>query len=115
MFQTNQRIVCVDDSWPAWVFDLYKQLPKKGEVYTVRSLSPGRSNPNFVVNKDAEITMAGAQFDLLILLQELRNPDDPHSTIKQELGFRAERFADMLEETHYDTVEQSVPHELVPA
>jgi len=114
MFSNGQRIVCISDSWAPWVHDLYKQLPKKDQVYTVRSMRPGRSNPNFVVNEDAEVKMTGAEFDVLILLEELRNPDDPHSSVKQELGFRAERFAEMLEETHYDTVEQSVPHEFVP-
>jgi len=31
-------------------------------------------------------------------LEELHNPDDPHSSIKQELGFRAERFAPLEED-----------------
>ena len=52
-----------------------------------------------MVNDDAEIKLAGAEFDLLLLLQELHNPDDPHSSVKQELGFRSERFAPLLEQT----------------
>lgn len=115
MFQTGQQVVCVDDKFAAWTQDLYTALPKKGNVYTIRAISSGRSNPNFVVNDDAEIKMAGAEFDILVLLQELKNPDDPHSSVKQELGFRAERFAEMLEESEEwkDSVEVG-DGELVP-
>ena len=47
---------------------------------------------------DAEIKLTGAEFDILVLLEELRNPEDPHSSVKQELGFRSERFAPLLED-----------------
>jgi hypothetical protein len=115
MFSVGQKVVCISDQFAAWVFDLYKALPKKDSVYTIRAVRSGRSNPNFVVNDDAEIKMAGAEFDILVLLQELRNPDDPHSSVKQELGFRAERFAEMLEESEEwkDSVEVG-NGELVP-
>jgi hypothetical protein len=86
MFKTGQQVVCIDDQFDPWVFDLYKSLPKKDEIYTVRALRAGRSNPQFVVNDDAEIKLAGAEFDLLLLLKELNNPDDPHSSVKQEMG-----------------------------
>jgi len=99
MFKTGQQVVCIDDQFDPWVFDLYKSLPKKDQIYTVRALRAGRSNPQFVVNDDAEIKLAGAEFDLLLLLKELHNPDDPHSSVKQELGFRSERFAPLLEQT----------------
>lgn len=98
MFQTGQQVVCINDDFAPWVFDLYRALPKKDKVYTVRSVSVGRSNPKFEVNDDAEIKMTDAEFDVLILLEELINPEDPHSSVKQELGFRGERFAPMLEE-----------------
>jgi hypothetical protein len=45
------------------------------------------------VNDDAEIQLTDAEFDILLLLKELQNPNDPHSSLKQELGFRSERFA----------------------
>lgn len=99
MFKTGQQVVCINDQFDPWVFDLYKSLPKKDEIYTVRAIRAGRSNPQFVVNDDAEIKLAGAEFDILLLLKELNNPDDPHSSVKQELGFRSERFAPLLEET----------------
>ncbi|HRH95658.1 MAG TPA: hypothetical protein PLB55_06965 [Prosthecobacter sp.] len=99
MFKTGQQVVCIDDQFDPWVFDLYKSLPKKDQIYTVRALRAGRSNPKFTVTDDAEIKLADAQFDLLLLLKELHNPDDPHSSVKQELGFRSERFAPLLEQT----------------
>lgn len=98
MFQVGQRVVCVDDDFAPWVYDLFTALPKKDKVYTVRAVSVGRSNPKFVVNDDAEIQMTEAEFDLMILLEELNNPNDPHSSVEQELGFRSERFAPLQEE-----------------
>lgn len=98
MFQNGQRVVCIDDRFEPWVYDLFKSLPRKDQVYTVRSVRPGRSNPTFEVDDDANLNITGAEFDILLLLNELHNPDDPHSTIKQELGFRAERFAPLEED-----------------
>jgi len=83
MFKTGQQVVCIDDQFDPWVFDLYKSLPKKDQIYTVRALRAGRSNPKFTVTDDAEIKLADAQFDLLLLLKELHNPDDPHSSVEQ--------------------------------
>ncbi len=98
MFQTGQRVVCIDDDFAPWVYDLYKALPRRNEVYTVRALGAGRSNPQFGIDEDANLTITGAEYDILLLLDELRNPDDPHSSVKQELGFRAERFAPLQED-----------------
>jgi hypothetical protein len=99
MFSTGQKVVCINDQFEPWVYDLYTALPKKGRTYTVRAVAPGRSQPKFTVNEDAEIKLTGAEFDILILLKELLNSEDPHSSIKQELGFRAERFAPLEEDS----------------
>lgn len=98
MFQTGQRVVCINDDFEPWVFDLFKSLPKRDQIYTVRAIRPGRSNPSFTVDEDANLSISSADFDILVLLDELHNPDDPHSSIKQELGFRAERFAPLEED-----------------
>jgi hypothetical protein len=45
------------------VFDLFKNLPKKNSIYTVRSVKSGRSNPQFVVDDDA------------VVLEVLEGPD----------------------------------------
>lgn len=93
MFKTGQKVVCINDDFEPWVYDLYRSLPKKGKIYTIRAVGVGRANPQFTVDDDANIVLKGAEFDVLILLNELLNPDDPHSSIKQELGFRSVRFA----------------------
>ncbi|MCB1231757.1 MAG: hypothetical protein KDN19_15920 [Verrucomicrobiae bacterium] len=98
MFQNGQRIVCINDDFEPWVFDLYRALPKRNSIYTVREMKVGRSNPQFVIDDDANLTIGHAEYDILLLLEELHNPDDPHSSIQQELGFRAERFAPLEED-----------------
>jgi hypothetical protein len=98
MFQTGQRVVCIDDDFAPWVYDLYKALPRRNAIYTVRSIGLGRSNPQFGIDEDANLKITGAEYDILLLLEELHNPDDPHSSIQQELGFRAERFAPLEED-----------------
>jgi hypothetical protein len=108
MFQTGQKVVCINDEFEPWVYDLYRSLPKKDKIYTVRAVGVGRSNPKFIVNEDAEIKLKAAEIDLLILLKELINPDDPHSSVKQELGFRSERFAPLEEETEEEEVYELV-------
>lgn len=108
MFQTGQRVVCVNDDFEPWVYDLYRALPKKDQVYTIRAVSVGRSKPQFRVDDEAQLRITAAEFDLLVLLKELVNPDDPHSSVKQELGFRADRFAPLQE----DEVEEDA-HELI--
>jgi hypothetical protein len=122
MFSNGQKVACIDDKFEPWVYDLYRALPKKDKIYTVRALRVGRSNPKFTINDDAEVKLSGAEFDILVLLQELNNPDDPHSSVKQELGFRSERFAPLQEETTEEKESASVGTErkrrrigLVPA
>ena len=73
-------------------------LHREPAGHEVRALGVGRSNPQFTLTEDAKLTISGADFDMLILLEELHNPDDPHSSIQQELGFRAERFAPLQED-----------------
>lgn len=99
MFKNGQRVVCINDDFEPWVYDLYRSLPKRDKTYTIRAVAAGRSNPKFAVNEDAELQLTGAEFDIMVLLKELNNPDDPHSSVKQELGFRAERFAPLQEDS----------------
>lgn len=99
MFLVGQQVVCTNDQFDPWVYDLYTALPKKDSVYTIRAVSPARSKPVFGFDDEAQLKLTGCDFDILVLLQELHNPDDPHSSVKRELGFRAERFAEMLEES----------------
>ena len=46
MFRVGQKVVCIDDDWgPA---PEVQHWPKKGDVYTVRSIAVGRSNKIFI-------------------------------------------------------------------
>jgi len=98
MFSVGQRVVCINDHFEPWVYDLYRSLPRKDKVYTIRAIGAGRSNPKFDIDDNAELRLTSADFDFLVLLKELMNGDDPHSAAKQELGFRAERFAPLQED-----------------
>ena len=93
MFQTNQKVVCINDSWPAWALSLYSQLPKKGEVYTVRDVLIARTMPDTPKRlEDGRVDMRGGEPEVAITLQELRNSPDPFHTDKGELAFNANRF-----------------------
>jgi hypothetical protein len=86
-------VACVDDVFPDWAKQAYTALPVKGEVYTVRELSPGRGSPLLVVDGKPVINGAGDKHpEIQILLMELHNPMDPFCA-GRELGFKAERFA----------------------
>ena len=39
----GSKVVCVDDSFETWIINLYKMLPIKDKVYTVRGMSVGVS------------------------------------------------------------------------
>src|SRR5687768_7246758 len=79
----GQKVVCINDTFPPYVLALYKQLPKKGDTYTVREVFLGREK----VVKGGESATVG------LLLEELKNPPDPFHQGQQELGFSSERFA----------------------
>lgn len=108
MFDVGQKVVCIDDTFAPWVYDLYKALPKKNSSYTVRMMAPGRSNPEFVVGEDAKMTMTHADFDIVLYLEELHNPNDPHASIEVELGFKAERFAPLEELVETETAREAM-------
>ncbi|HEX9782021.1 MAG TPA: hypothetical protein VGA56_04720 [Opitutaceae bacterium] len=101
--RVGQKVVCVNDSFPSYVRELYDQLPVKNEIYTVRESSLGREkvavirNGKLVPNggSDASVTVR-------ILLEELINGPDPFCST-QELGFNAERFRELEEETETET------------
>jgi hypothetical protein len=83
----GQKVVCINDSFPQFILAIYRQLPVKGKVYTVREVFLGREK----VVKGGETATVG------LLLEELRNPPDPFLEGKEELGFASERFAPLEE------------------
>ena len=74
----GQKVVCINDSFPQFVRAIYKDLPVKGNVYTIREVFLGRE----------KIVKGGDSATVGLLLEELRNPPDPFHAGQQELGFR---------------------------
>ncbi|MCR6655231.1 MAG: hypothetical protein NVV63_05295 [Opitutus sp.] len=83
----GQKVVCINDTFPQIILALYKQLPVKGQVYTVREVFLGRE----------KIVRGGDSATVGLLLEELKNPPDPFHQGQQELGFSSERFAPLEE------------------
>ena len=83
----GQKVACINDSFPQFVRAIYKELPVKGNVYTIREVFLGRE----------KIVKGGDSATVGLLLEELRNPPDPFHAGQQELGFSSERFAPMEE------------------
>lgn len=83
----GQKVVCINDTFSPTIRALYKQLPVKDNIYTVREVFLGRE----------KIVKAGDSATVGLLLQELTNPPDPFHQGQQELGFSSERFAPLNE------------------
>ena len=83
----GQKVVCINDGFPALVKAIYKQLPVKGKTYTIREVFLGRE----------KVVKAGDSATVGLLLLELINPPDPLHRGQQELGFNSERFAPLEE------------------
>ena len=90
MYEKGEKVVCIQDKIHPEIAYLYKALPKKGVVYTVRDCTLGTTN----------VFAADQNPTFLVLLEELVNDMDPHTEFasqQQELGFRSDRFAPVEE------------------
>jgi hypothetical protein len=83
----GQKVVCINDTFSPAIRALYKQLPVKDTIYTVREVFLGRE----------KIVKGGDTATVGLLLEELTNPRDPFHQGEQELGFSSERFAPLNE------------------
>lgn len=83
----GQKVACINDTFPALIRAIYKQLPVKGKTYTIREVFLGRE----------KVVKGGDSATVGLLLAELFNPPDPFHQGKQELGFSSERFAPLEE------------------
>ncbi len=92
----GQKVVCINDTFSAFIKAIYKQLPVKGTTYVIREVFLGREK---VVNGSESATVG-------LLLAELHNPPDPFHAGKQELGFTSERFAPLEEVPAEEAVEE---------
>jgi hypothetical protein len=93
MFTKGQKVVCIDDKFPAAAAQfLFDYFPRKGSVYTVRGVYIGRRNYN-------NLGSASSEAEVGLLLNELRNRRDPRllAGLDGELGFNAERFTPLEE------------------
>lgn len=104
MFQTGQKVVCVDGKFDPVILKFYKEVPVEGVTYTVRGTTVG-------------ISPKGEEGELCVYVVELNNPcseKPPH----MERGFNANRFAplevDAETNYEYDYDSESRP-ETVPA
>ncbi|MEM7386824.1 MAG: hypothetical protein AAF514_17945 [Verrucomicrobiota bacterium] len=92
MFQSGQKVTCINGQFPLGIEEWYVALPKEGETYTIRDIAPGI---NFREEPEVAVTLV-----------ELRNPLGKGGL---ERSFNAERFAPL--ET--DTVETEVEEEIL--
>lgn len=83
----GQKVVCINDTFTPTIRALYKQLPVKDTIYTIREVFLGRE----------KIVKGGDTATVGLLLEELTNPKDPFHQGEQELGFTSERFAPLNE------------------
>jgi hypothetical protein len=89
MFDIGQKVVCVNGAFPAAVLNYMKNLPREGNVFTVRDVIPAQE-------------WTGAE-TCAILLREVRNPPPPHRKQWGECGFDPSRFRpldDIEQEQH---------------
>ena len=61
----GQKVVCINDTFPALVRAIYKQLPVKGTTYTVREVFLGRE----------KVVKAGDSATVGLLLAELTSSE----------------------------------------
>jgi hypothetical protein len=79
----GSKVVCVDDSFETGIINLYKMLPIKDKVYTVRGMSVGVSTTS----------EAG---EIAVYLVGLENPCSSTPPFP-ERGFKVERFREIEE------------------
>src|ERR1041384_2011547 len=83
----GQKVMCINDTFSPTIRALYKQLPVKDTIYTVREVFLGRE----------KIVKGGDTATVGLLLEELKNPKDPFHQGEQELGFSSERCVPLNE------------------
>lgn len=87
MFDVGQKVVCVDGTFPHAVLNYMRNLPKQGNIYTVRDVIPAREWPKAAGQMGA--CTCG------ILLKECANAPAPHRKEWGECGFAPHRFREL--------------------
>lgn len=103
MFEPGEKVVCVNDTFDPMHRAIYKALPTKDEIYTIRDCTIGRTRTG---GSDKGVSY-------LVYLVELVNGPDPymHDANAEELGFRSDRFAPLVdvEESAEAEIEELIP------
>ena len=108
MFIENMRVVCINDTWQPWVLGLYKNLPRKGFNYTIRTVGVGITDPSFNKGEDGKVSTSNTKEEFIVTLQEMVNPPDPFNKYGEELGFSGERFAPIEEITEEEIMNMKI-------
>ncbi|MCX6958498.1 MAG: hypothetical protein NT164_08180 [Verrucomicrobiae bacterium] len=100
MFDTREKVVCINDTFEPLHRKLYRELPKKGEIYTVRECSIGRTKTG----------AADPGISFRLLLEEMTNDLDPYmdEASAEELGFRTDRFAPLTSLEEEEELEETM-------
>jgi hypothetical protein len=80
MFVSGDKVVLVDDKWPAFIV-WYDEIPIKNKAYTVRDVRMARAD---VIDPETA--------EVAITLNECKNGPDPAFPELVELAFMATRF-----------------------
>jgi hypothetical protein len=81
IFSVGQKVICINDAFPARIVDWCDSLPVAGHIYTIRAMQVGW-------NRITGFSNVG------FLLAEIVNP---LSSLDSECGFLRERFVSWLE------------------
>jgi len=88
----GSKVVCIDDTFPTQVLNFYTDLPKKGKIYTIRTIEVG-------------IGLNGQEGEIAVTLKEIVNPVSkmpPH----RERGFLQERFAELEPDKEAENIKE---------
>jgi hypothetical protein len=99
----GQKVVCINDVFPNWVYSLYTALPKKDNIYIIREVGFGRG----VLRQGHADTG-----EIKLLLAGLVNPIDPTHKHGDELGFNAERFRPLEQQHNQNHITADKPEEV---
>lgn len=101
-FIQNQKVICIDDVFPAWAKAIYSELPKKDQTYTIRSIGIGCDVKHVIKDSKNPLSFSG-EHEITVWLKEIKNPVHPISN--EEYGFKADRFVPLEEITEEELEE----------
>jgi hypothetical protein len=97
----GDKVVCINDDFAPLFVRVYRQLPKKGDIYTIREVCLRRET----IRGSDSATVA-------LLLEELKNDVDPTHKGGEELAFKQERFAPLETLEEEEEIDAYAPAQL---